>query len=376
MTWLGRISYSLYLVHWPVVTLATYAVFPAAAPAARVALLAASVVLAWGLNAAIENPFRVAYRSPRRQRWATAGGAIAIALGAAAWLAVPDAAQTIGVAADATPMAKPCRPPAHWNGKPGDACLLGGEAAPTAAVWGDSHAGHLSATFASAYGAADKGAVGFFRPSCPPLPGVRVSTNLFNAHRDCEKDNAQVLAYLLASPSISTVFLAARWAAYADARRVGRETGGVYYLVDAAHRWPSIATSRRLLRERLIAVAQTLVAAGKTVVVVRQTPEMGFDAGRCFQLLGAAAAKRCVVPRAAVVERNAAADAAIDAARLAVPQLRVVDPLTTLCDDAFCYAVRDGVALYGDFHHLSAAGAQRLAPDLLLQAEGVEAARP
>jgi hypothetical protein len=31
--------------------------------------------------------------------------------------------------------------------------------------------------------------------------------------------------------------------------------------------------------------------------------------------------------------------------------------------------VRDGVGLYNDFHHLSRAGADRLVPDLLRQAQ-------
>jgi hypothetical protein len=75
------------------------------------------------------------------------------------------------------------------------------------------------------------------------------------------------------------------------------------------------------------------------------------------------------VPRAAVVERRSAADAAIAAARQAVPQMRLVDPMPALCDQALCYAVRDGIGLYRDFHHLSGAGADRLVPDLLRQAQ-------
>jgi peptidoglycan/LPS O-acetylase OafA/YrhL len=371
LTWLGRISYSLYLVHWPLATLATYSVFPAAGPAARVALLAASIVAGWGLNAAVENPFRFAYRSPILRRWAAVGAAAAIALGAASWLAVPAATAPASVAGDTEDPSPACRPIANWRGNAGDECLLGGgDPSPAAALWGDSHAGQLDVGFDHAFAAKGETIAGFFRASCPPLPGLSVSTNLFNAHRDCEKRNAQVVAFLLASPSIKTVFLAARWAAYADGRRFGRESGGRYYLVDADHRFPSIATSRLLLRDRLVAVAQTLLAAGKTVVLIEQTPEMGFDAGRCFRLLDpAAAAKRCVVPRAAVVERRSEADAAIAAARQAVPQMRLVDPLPPLCDQTLCYAVRDGIGLYSDFHHLSGAGADRLVPDLLRQAQ-------
>jgi len=371
MTWLGRISYSLYLVHWPLATFATYSIFPAAAPAARVALLAASIVAGWGLNAAVENPFRFAYRSPTLRRWAAVGAAAAVALGAASWLAVPAATAPATLAGGSQDPSPACRPPANWRGSPGDACLIGaGDSSPTAALWGDSHAAQLVEGFDHAFAAKGEAAVAFYRPSCPPLPGLSVSTNLFNAHHDCENRNAQTLAFLLASPSIKTVFLAARWAAYADGRRFGRESGGLYYLVDADHRFPSIATSRLLLRDRLIDVSQTLLAAGKAVVVIEQTPEMGFDAGRCFRLLDpAAAAERCVVPRAAVVDRRRAADAAIAAAREAVPQMRLVDPLPALCDQTLCYAVRDGVGLYNDFHHLSRAGADRLVPDLLRQAQ-------
>ena len=371
LTWLGRISYSLYLVHWPLVTFATYSVFPAAAPAARVALLAASIVAGWGLNAAVENPFRFAYRSPSLRRWAAVGAAAAIVLGAASWLAIPAATAPATLASETETHSAACHPPANWRGSLGDACLMGaGDSSPTAALWGDSHAAQLVEGFDHAFAAKGEAAVAFYRPSCPPLPGLSVSTNLFNAHHDCENRNAQTLAFLLASPSIKTVFLAARWAAYADGRRFGRESGGLYYLVDADHRFPSIATSRLLLRDRLIAVAQTLLAAGKTVVVIEQTPEMGFDAGRCFRLLDpAVAAERCVVPRAAVVERHRAADAAIAAAREVVPQMRLVDPLPALCGETLCYAVRDGVGLYNDFHHLSRAGADRLVPDLLRQVQ-------
>ncbi len=191
LTWLGRISYSLYLVHWPLVTFATYSVFPAATPAARIALLAASIVIAWGLNVTVENPFRVAYRSPTLRRWAAVGGAAAIALGAASWLAVPAATAPASVARETVDPSLACRRPANWRGKLGDDCLLGGgDPSPVAALWGDTHAGQLDVGFDHAFAAKGETIAGFFRPSCPPLPGLSVSTNLFNAHRDCEKRNA------------------------------------------------------------------------------------------------------------------------------------------------------------------------------------------
>jgi peptidoglycan/LPS O-acetylase OafA/YrhL len=370
IVWLGQISYSLYLVHWPLVTLATYAIFPEASAAMRVALLGVSLLLAWGLHVAIETPFRAAYRSPGLRRGAALGAAGALALGVGPWLCGLETAARAPAVAQPDDPAAACRALAGWSGPPGEACLSGGgDGPPVVALWGDSHAGQLAPGFAHAYAARGETLLAFTKPSCPPLPGVRVSTNLLNAHAECEKDNARALAYLLAAPSIKTVFLAGRWAAYADANRFGRETGGRYYLTDAARSLPSVATSRVVMRDSLIAVTRALSEAGKTVILVAQTPEMGFDAGRCFRLLDAAsAAQRCAVARASVVARRRSADAIIAAVRAAAPVLHVVDPLPAMCDSERCEAVSNGVGLYRDFHHLSEAGADRLVPALLREA--------
>src|SRR6202044_3517908 len=60
--WLGNISYSLYLVHWPVIAIATqYAIAPLPLHS-EIELVLLSVALASGLYYALENPVR-------RSRW-------------------------------------------------------------------------------------------------------------------------------------------------------------------------------------------------------------------------------------------------------------------------------------------------------------------
>jgi peptidoglycan/LPS O-acetylase OafA/YrhL len=370
MVWVGRISYSLYLVHWPLLTLATYAVFPTAGLLLRAALMLASLPLAWLLYRFVEAPLRGAYRSDRRWRTALTAGMPAAALGLAGWFGVQTALPAPHEVEAPGRSLSTCRS-ADWGAPWPDACLMGAsDAPPVAALWGDSHAGHFASGFAEAFGERREAIAAFTKPSCPPLPGLRVATNDFGGRADCEAQNARVLAYILATPSIKTVYLAGRWAAYVEAARFGKESGGRYFLIRQAQPRASVETSRELMRQALIAVSQTLSRAGKAVVLIEQTPEMGFDAGRCAELLTPAeAATRCTVPREAVMSRQRNAEAIIAAVRAVAPGLRVVDPRRVLCDADLCYAVRNGESLYGDFHHLSDEGSKWVVPLLLRQAE-------
>ncbi len=370
MVWIGRVSYSLYLVHWPLLTLAAYAVFPTAGLALRAALMLASFPLAWLLHRLVEAPLRGAYRSDRRWTAALSAGMPAAALGLAGWFGVQAALPAPHEAEAPGTSLSTCRA-ADWGLPWPDACLMGaGDAPPVAALWGNSHAGHFASGFADAFAARRETIAAFTKPSCPPLPGLRVATNDFGGRADCEAQNARVLAYILATPSIKTVYLAGRWAAYAEASRFGKETGGRYFLIRQAQPRASVETSRELMRQALIAVSQTLSRAGKAVVLIEQTPEMGFDAGRCARLLTPAeAATRCAVPRATVMNRQRNAEAIIAAVRVAASGLRVVDPRRVLCDADWCYAVRNGESLYGDFQHLSDEGSERVVPLLLKQVE-------
>ncbi len=370
MTWIGRISYSLYLVHWPLLVLATYAVFPTAGLGLRAVLMLASFPLAWLLHRYVEAPWRGAFRSDRRWRPAFIAAMPAAALALSGWrdvqAALPASHENATPATSATTWRS-----AERGSLSSDACLMGGgDEPPVAALWGDSHAGHFVGGFGEAFGARGETIAAFTKPSCPPLPGLRVATNAFGGRADCEWRNDRVLAYLIATPSIKTVYLAARWAAYSEAARFGKESGGRYFLISQAQPRASAENSRELMRQALIAVAQALSKAGKSVVLIEQAPEMGFDAGRCAELLAPAeAATQCTVPLSAVMSRQRNAEAVIAAARAAAPRLQIVDPRRALCDADRCYAVMNGTRLYGDFHHLSDGGSKWLVPLLLKQAE-------
>ena len=64
LVWLGLVSYSLYLVHWPLMVLAEQALMRPLAGAEIVVALGAAVLIAWGMTRWIERPIREAPRRP------------------------------------------------------------------------------------------------------------------------------------------------------------------------------------------------------------------------------------------------------------------------------------------------------------------------
>ncbi|MFT4085265.1 MAG: acyltransferase family protein [Nocardioides sp.] len=66
--WIGGISYSLYLWHWPLIVLTPYATGRPLTPATKLVVLAAAVLCAWLSARLVEDPVR-------RLRWLTAGKA-------------------------------------------------------------------------------------------------------------------------------------------------------------------------------------------------------------------------------------------------------------------------------------------------------------
>ena len=122
-----------------------------------------------------------------------------------------------------------------------------------------------------------------------------------------------------------------------------------------------------------------LGAAGKQIVWVLNTPELGADVNACLRpaagegLLGPPAA--CSISSASHDARNAAyRDIMLSEIRqwnaerpLQAPAAKVLDPAGVLCEKGRCPLVLDGVPLYRDGDHLSIQGSDLLARWLVPQ---------
>jgi peptidoglycan/LPS O-acetylase OafA/YrhL len=356
---LGRWSYALYLVHWPIYVVAWIIVGRPFTPVEALVAIAASMVAAMVLHHAVENPAR---RMPRPWRgWAVGGWLTVVSLAAVAALSVvltrgypdrvPKDVQAIEEVNDRAPerlVLFTCHATADLldAGTIDPPCVLGGggvsDEAPVWALMGDSH-GMSLATGMLASGDAPPFLV-LTGNGCPPT----LRDEVFPQRR-CGAIGRRALAALDAHPEVEIVVLHARWSWY-----------GTFN--------DAISGKDRPMLEAVDEVVVALLSRGLRVVLVGPTPEQGTDVAR-------AAARRLwaggkvsdldiSVPRALYDARHASVRAWLDgwAGRGAV----TLWPEEVVCGPTACAGVGpSGDVWYVDAHHLSPVGAKWLARAVL-----------
>jgi peptidoglycan/LPS O-acetylase OafA/YrhL len=106
--------------------------------------------------------------------------------------------------------------------------------------------------------------------------------------------------------------------------------------------------------------------AGIPVIAIRDTPPQQRNIPTCVFSPWVRDPDSCASPRAAVLN-----EARFAAAAARMPQgVELVDMTDRLCGEARCDAVRDGLLIYRDSHHLTATYARHLAPTLWQRATG------
>lgn len=316
LVYVGLISYSLYLWHWPLLAIDRALRVGDAPILSRLVLCAAAFVLAAMSYRYIETPFRRSRASPRRAVASAAACIAALSCSAFALAsAAPHRALTVPTAASLQ-----CHP---WGAgvkaqmQPGR-CV---PAAPKIVLWGDSFAGPWEPYVLSLADRQGFAAVSMVEPGCPAVIGVAVPRTTPRASQFCQDRAAQALRYLQANGA-DTLIVASHWA--------------------------------RLLHERpdagpgVLAWAKALPKV-RRIIVVGATPEMRDAVEHCIDL-----GEPCDITRAEFDRSSAPTRRVMD--ELAVlPNVEVLPLGDWLCDARICPGVRDGRPLYfKDNHHVAA----------------------
>jgi hypothetical protein len=364
----GQISYSLYLWHWPLYVFARYYSGHNPGLSETLALIAAAFTFAMISWRYIEQPFR------RRQALAHRGllfavGAATMAATAAMGLAIyfgnglprrfdPDTQKLLAVADARNPEC----PAAKRIPMPfGPMCRIGLDAndAFTFIFWGDSHAKALSPAIDQAAAQARKPGLFIGIDACPPLLGVEYATPSRFA---CAKGIDNSVAMVFSKYHVGTVIISARWAIYAVAARFGGEEGSPVFLKDSESREISVAENARVFRRGLKRTIDFLRNSGLHVILVGPWPEIGMPVPETLAKRRLFGETQDIGPsRQEFMTRQSIVFDAFHAFA-GDPDVEVVYPHERLCDATHCQVAVNGRPLYWDDNHLSVYGAQYLEP--------------
>ena len=389
---IGRISYSLYLVHWPIFVMWTYLTVHHWSSLERLALIGASILVASVLYRLVENPFRAPRGEGRARvrsnaRFLAANAALAclvVAVGAAEqanvgrdWLGVAPAAAYANLAETA-----PAEGPYDYVAGDGTRVRLTRTALedPKARVLlvGDSHAHYYHFGLAAALKRQGVALDTLRSSACFPVLTVIHTTgaSFTDAQRQSCLKLRKALRSIAADGRYDGIILTGRVNPFfADAATDDSgleawplspiEDGGAATAGGAGGDLDQAALFARGLDETL----DVLAAHGTQVLVLGQSPAPGRPPGRCEHMMGWSADlgnQRCAeLSHDRKLARGAKAEAIYAAAALAHDDVAYVPVFEIFCSEVACREFTDeGQPLFMDSNHLTVLGSLWMADHL------------
>lgn len=350
--YLGKISYPLYLWHWPVLVIMRSRRLYQEAPWLDLLGLAIAAMLAILTYEFVE---KSAWRKVARWR---PGRTILAGLAASAALCC--LALLIGAWTRFGWGYSPAeaRLDASRKDTPGYECLFDnwplnqGQAQacfpksdnPAVLLWGDSHAHHWLPPVAAAAGQLKLNLATMTMRACRPL-AVRANGDA------CEAFNRWLISNLpewRAKRRLAGIVISADWVSgmgvvFPDKPGEQRDS----YFDRRAH---DPKQAQEYLRQELHAVLSAARDNGLRVLLVMPSPVQRFAPAHCLSVAGE---KDCKVTLAAVRQYMRTTEKTLRSTVAEFDMVRLIEPVDFLCRDGVCPAIIDGVIAYSDDDHLS-----------------------
>ncbi len=355
VVYVGLISYSLYLWHWPLIVLTRFATGMVPITPYIPALLAASLALGSLSYHFIEQPFRRDKRVTRQLvfSFSTVYAFVLVLVSVFGLVNRGFEERYTPAVVQFDKARSPQIPFVNCDSKPTcAACIIGStEGKPTVLLWGDSHL--LAWAPALNESLTQLGMRALFVPnsSCPPMLGVDNAIPIYGPL--CSEKNLAVKDYLLANPEIKTVIMSAFWSTYF------RKNGPL-----TAQAGEPLVKGTTAAKTALALTIQWLIDNKKQVVLIGPVPvyDTSVPLGLALEQANGRKFKRSSM--VAQRQKNASFFEVVESAQRGdEASVRLLDPILWLCAPD-CMVMKDGVSLYRDAGHLSVAGAMALEPDL------------
>ncbi|MEZ6030000.1 MAG: SGNH hydrolase domain-containing protein [Hyphomonadaceae bacterium] len=358
MVFTGKISYSLYLWHWPVLVFFRFYAngeLPTALEASILGAIAYLLsVFSWWV---IERPFR---RIKAKSAPVLFSGIAAIAATAAVGIVVM---QQSGFTNRLSPQAQElsslevmwdwkCPTSATFSGS--EYCAYGApwaEASIRAMLWGDSHAEHMSPPLAAI--AEEHGAAAFLYRGCMAhLDGTttsQVRPGKPNYSAECKESYEAGIALLREHPEINLVILAGSWS---------QNMSRFFHVGNVPPESSPRGDGGQVLWDGLEKFMKDAAAPDRRFAIVADVPQWDHDPTPCALLEVSALLRRPCPESDMMVSKlrydRVHADAYKTFREFAAshPEVSIVYPGDHMCSEQGCIAKLDGVYLYREGSHL------------------------
>jgi peptidoglycan/LPS O-acetylase OafA/YrhL len=275
LRFVGRISYSLYLWHWPLLTLTRVVLGVSPLRVEATIVLVISTILAIATYYWVEQPFRASRTSETRLllRYVTATIVLLIAcfgIRATYGLAFRAPALATEERLDTIPD-DPCLVQSATVPNPHSPCAED-TGRPRVVLWGDSHAGSLAPVLRQMAHQSGYDFIEATKGSCPPLANAgRYFSKDPGFAGDCINFNNVVLHNLETDHHVQLIILAAYWKVIlVDPYK--NKSGWIVRADRPDTDTPSLDTSQQLFSDALALTIAKLQQSGKRVFVVQDVP--------------------------------------------------------------------------------------------------------
>ncbi|QRM29031.1 acyltransferase family protein [Microvirga sp. VF16] len=355
----GDVSYSLYLIHWPVLVYVRAAWLTEPPAIAIYGTLAFSLGASWALYRLVEEPFRDGSFSSRK-RLTSGLVATSVILGLAPLIVIAATASNIdfkrvrrsNLGLGNACAFKPGYPPKDIP----PTCKTADK--PQLLVWGDSYAMAIVPGIAKTVG--DYGVAQLTMSACGPAIGAapfeKRATPRYprSFAENCIRFNEGVLDILKRQPEIKIVAISSPFYPSLASNNL--------MLVQYGGSFTEAKTSTDLAVRGIKTLVEAVRAAGKKVVVVGPMPNLAVDIGECLErkaqgrlILGKF--KDCQIPASEVRKLRAPVLQMLSQVS-AEANVEVISPYDFLCNETICRTELNGKPLYRDEGHLSYEGSE------------------
>jgi peptidoglycan/LPS O-acetylase OafA/YrhL len=370
VVFIGLISYSLYLWHWPVVTLSRYYRDGAGGTVETIGWMALAFVLAYLSWRFVEQPVRFAVRlRPITLFAATAVSSAILLLGGSALYVrdglpgrfSPDVRAHIDASGDFLQDWSRCYVPGTGLFQGIEICPIGPDGPPTFVVWGDSHVRAFKEGLALLANERDKSGLLIWRGGCPPLFDIKKQESAATRQQDedCTTANARIRKAIPQITSLEKLLLIGRWSYYSEGRGTGNDSFNTISLSPVKGTRSDKSDQHAVFDKAVLETVTELSKSIDQIIVLRQVPEIpGYDSRDMARRLAhhrltADEARRTLftVSMPDLVVRTAASERVFR--KLAADGKIVwLQSWDSFCSDQKCAAVRNGRSLYFDNNHV------------------------